>query len=341
MASKAKAGALKKKKFVDLFAGIGGFHLAMKSIGMECVMASEWDKHAAAVYEVNHGIKPVGDITKINEKDVPEHTILCGGFPCQAFSVSGKQRGFEDTRGTLFFDVARIAREKKPEALFLENVRNFARHDGGKTLKVVEKTLEDAGYEVFHEVFNAAELGFPTARQRIYIVAFRKDTNAARFFSFPEKTGAKASVASCLLTDMSKKDEERLRIKGRHKIDRELDSKTLSLDSPKETPVRVGVIGAGGQGNRIYSTGGVGITLSAYGGGKAAKTGAYLVDGKPRKLHQRECARLMGFPETFVYDARPSQAYKQFGNSVVVGVVSAIARKIDEAFSAALSKDKP
>jgi len=140
--------------FIDLFAGIGGFHLALKSMGAECVFASEWDKFAADTYEKNFHFKPYGDITQINEKNIPNHDILCGGFPCQAFSISGKQKGFEDTRGTLFFDIARLVDYHKPKVLFLENVKNLAKHDEGKTLKTIIKTLEDLEYAVYTKVFN-------------------------------------------------------------------------------------------------------------------------------------------------------------------------------------------
>jgi len=137
---------LKDYKFIDLFAGIGGFHYALKSFGAECVFASEIDKKASETYYINHDLMPKGDITKINEKDIPKHDILCGGFPCQAFSISGKQKGFEDTRGTLFFDIARIVNYHKPKILFLENVKNFARHDNGKTLEIVLNTLNEMNF---------------------------------------------------------------------------------------------------------------------------------------------------------------------------------------------------
>ena len=147
---------LKELSFIDLFAGIGGFHQALTHFGAKCVFASEWDKNAAHTYYENYDIKPFGDITKINEKDIPHHDILCGGFPCQAFSVSGKQKGFDDSRGTLFFDIARIVKYHKPKLLFLENVRNFEKHDNGNTLKVVIKTLDNLGYNVKYKVLNAS-----------------------------------------------------------------------------------------------------------------------------------------------------------------------------------------
>lgn len=333
---------LEGKGFIDLFAGVGGFHLAMNSLGMECKFASEWDKHAAAVYEKNFRLAPKGDITQIDAADIPKHFMICGGFPCQAFSISGKRQGFADTRGTLFFDVARIAAVHRPSVLFLENVRNFAQHDGGKTLKTVRGVLEDLGYVVFHKVLNAAEYGFPTARQRIYIVAFRNDlgVDPATGFAFPALVGRAPAVKGFLEKTV---DLEEVRInkpltlpsaRGTSKAVAEFRAKRPS------TPVRVGTIAGGGQGDRIYSAEGPAITLSAYGGGNAAKTGAYLIDGVVRKLTPRECANIMGFPKKFKLADKPNQAYKQFGNSVVVGVIRAIGQQIEDALAVAAKKKK-
>ena len=141
-----KEKSLSGKTFIDLFAGLGGFRIALESLGAKCIYSNEWDKHAQIVYEKNFGEMPEGDITKVDEKTIPNHNILCAGFPCQAFSISGKQKGFEDSRGTLFFDVARIVKEKQPEIVFLENVKNFASHDNGRTLEVVKATMEELGY---------------------------------------------------------------------------------------------------------------------------------------------------------------------------------------------------
>jgi len=333
---------LSGKKYIDLFAGIGGFHLAMESMGMDCVFASEWDKHAAAVYEKNFRLAPRGDITKIEAAEVPKHFMICGGFPCQAFSIAGKRLGFSDTRGTLFFDVARIANEHKPSVMFLENVRNFAQHDGGKTLKTVKNVLEDLGYTIFHKVMNAAEYGFATARQRIYIVAFRKDlgVDPVSGFNFPEPKGRAPALKSFLEKNV---DLEVCKVSKAAKISSEKASpRSISEFRSKRpsTPVRIGSIAGGGQGDRVYSIDGPAITLSAYGGGNAAKTGAYLVDGVVRKLSPRECANIMGFPKKYKLADKPSQSYKQFGNSVVVGMVKSIAEKIDEALIVASHKKK-
>ena len=151
---------MNKVKFIDLFSGIGGFHLALKKTNSECVFASEWDKNCQEVYEQNFNIKPYGDITKIDAKDIPSHDLLCAGFPCQAFSISGKRLGFSETRGTLFFDVARIVKFHKPKVIFLENVKNFLNHDNGKTINVVRSTLEDLNYNVFYSLLNASNFNF-------------------------------------------------------------------------------------------------------------------------------------------------------------------------------------
>ena len=319
---------LSRVKFIDLFAGIGGFHTAISSLGATCVFASEWDKHAAAIYDKNYGLKPNGDITKIDADDIPTHAMICGGFPCQAFSISGKKLGFMDTRGTLFFEVARIAQAHQPSVLFLENVQNFARHNGGKTLKTVEGVLTDMGYTVFHKVINAAEMGFPTARKRIYIVAFRNDLGVtAEHFNFPEAVNKTEPLKKYL----QKKAEPCTEISSSVLFNSaRLKTKDVAkrLAQRPCQPLRIGTIGKGGQGDRVYSAEGPAITLSAYGGGNAAKTGAYLIAGKVRKLTPRECANIMGFPKKFKYDSNKNQAYKQFGNSVVVGVIRLIGEQI-------------
>ena len=311
------------RTFIDLFAGIGGFRLALEHYGLKCVFTSEWDKHAQKTYNENFGEIPEGDITKIDEKNIPKHDVLCAGFPCQAFSVSGKRRGFEDTRGTLFFDIARIAKFHKPKVLFLENVKNFAKHDNGKTLETVVKVLDDLGYYVFYEVLNASQYGAPTSRERIYFVCFRKDLDFTSKtlsgkpnFNFPQPSMEKIYLKDVL--DLSSEFPD-LEIKRD-------DIKIYKSDvqKPQLNPIQIGTINNGGQGERIYSIYGHAITLSAYGGGAASKTGAYYINGKIRKLSIRECNRVMGFPEDFKIPVSKSQAYKQFGNSVVVPVLKRV-----------------
>ena len=167
--------------FIDLFAGLGGFRVALESLGAHCVYSNEWDKSVQEVYADNFGDIPDGDITKVDENAIPNHDILCAGFPCQAFSISGKQRGFEDSRGTLFFDVARIVKAKKPKIVFMENVKNFASHDNGHTLEVVRTTMDELGYTFNQKVLSAVDYGIPQKRERIYMVCFRKDLNINSF----------------------------------------------------------------------------------------------------------------------------------------------------------------
>lgn len=318
-----------KFDFIDLFAGIGGFRIALESFGGECVFSSEWDKQAQITYEANFHDIPKGDITKINERAIPSHDVLCAGFPCQAFSISGKQRGFEDTRGTLFFDIARIAKFHKPKVIFLENVKNFARHDNGRTLNIIKNTLKSLGYDIFHGVLNASDYGIPQSRERIYIVAFRKDLKV-KDFKFPAPTYKPVILKDYLQPNSEAKNQI---------IKLEKTSGIKFHDNPKKlrpavypkkrlSSIRIGTINGGGQGERIYSIEGHAITLSAHGGGIASKTGAYMVGNVIRKLTPYECSRIMGFPKTFKTPVSDSQAYKQFGNSVVIPIITRIFKSI-------------
>ncbi|MFK7947114.1 MAG: DNA cytosine methyltransferase [Saprospiraceae bacterium] len=316
---------LKGYTFIDLFAGIGGFHYALKSYGAKAVFASEIDKKAATVYETNHGLKPHGDITKIEAKTIPKHDILCGGFPCQAFSISGKQKGFEDTRGTLFFDIARIINHHQPKILLLENVKNFVRHNQGETLKTVLSTLENLNYNVFYKVLNTRYFGLPQNRERVYIVGFHKDFYNGNF-EFPNQ-----KIVSCL-NDILEENPTNGKI-----IERE-DMWIYKQFEPQKNifgeielpnrPIQIGKVNKGGQGERIYHPLGHAITLSAHGGGAGSKTGLYQINSKIRKLSPRECARLQGFPEDFILPKSVTEAHRQFGNSVSVNVLQFIIEEI-------------
>lgn len=315
---------IKKLTFIDLFSGIGGFRLALESFGLKCLFSSEWDKYAQITYSRNFGEIPKGDITKIKETEIPNHNILCAGFPCQPFSVSGKQLGFEDKRGNLFFEILRICKYHKPEVLLLENVKNFEKHNNGQTLKTVCELLGESGYSIFYKVLNSSHYGSPTNRARIYIVAFRKDLGV-NTFDFPEPTYKVVKLIDYM---------EKNNLDNKYCINRKdiiLNKNNLQQDRlgcSLLKPIRVGTISKGGQGERIYSPFGHTITLSAYGGGIASKTGAYYVDNIVRKLTPRECARVMGFPDTFIIPVNDSQAYKQFGNSVVVDTVKLVFNSI-------------
>lgn len=307
--------------FIDLFCGIGGFRLALESFGAKCIFSIDNNKQAVKTYDTNFNSNSYGDITLINEEDIPKHDILCAGFPCQAFSISGKQKGFEDTRGTLFFDVVRIAEFHKPKILFLENVGNLMNHDKGRTFKIIKKTLRSIGYNVYYDILNASKFGVPQSRKRIYIIAIRKDIDNHNF-KFPQETDELISIKSVLLPN----DEcEEFMLKKEYKLDH---GKIKKFNKIQNKPLRVGTVNKGGQGDRIYSENGHAITLSADGGGNGARTGLYLIDGKIRKLHPRETARLMGFPEDYIINPSINQAHKQFGNSVIVDMIQYIVKEI-------------
>lgn len=314
---------LKGIKFIDLFCGIGGFRQALSSYGAKCVFSSEWDEAACKVYERNYNEKPYGDITKIDEKDVPEHSILCAGFPCQPFSISGNRKGFEDARGTLFFDIIRIAMCKKPKVMFLENVKNLRGHDGGKTMETILRLIDEAGYDCWWNVLSSSNYGIPQQRERLYFVCFRKDLNVEKFeFPHPKKE------TKCVI-DILDDDEEAISSAIIKRDDIVMFEEKDKVER-KNKPIRVGTVNKGGQGERIYSPYGVGITLSAYGGGAGAKTGLYYINNNVRRLTPRECARMQGFPDDFIIDENKNTAYKQFGNSVSIDVLQYIVGSIIE-----------
>ena len=303
--------------FIDLFCGVGGFRQALSSLGHTCVFSSDWDMDAREIYQINYGERPAGDITKIETGDLPSHDILCAGFPCQPFSISGKMNGFGDARGTLLYEILRIARVHKPRILFLENVRNYQSHAGGRTMDTTLSLLQEAGYMTYYQVLNASTFGIPQKRERLYFVCFRNDLERIPFH-FPDPDNEDVAVEDILLHegDPLLKDlfieREDLRLKKSRNLPRE------------NRPIRIGTVGKGGQGERVYSSKGHAITLSAFGGGVGARTGMYLIGDRIRRLHPRECARLMGFPEDFVLHQRRNVSYKQFGNSVAVPVVRRI-----------------
>lgn len=300
-------------RFIDLFAGIGGIRLAFEPYG-ECVFSSEWDLKAQETYEANFLETPVGDIRSVDAIEVPDHEILLAGFPCQPFSIAGvskkKSLGLEhgfldETQGTLFFDIARIIKEKQPQAFLLENVKNLRSHDKGKTFKVIMKVLEEElGYTVYHSVVNAKGL-VPQNRERIYMVGFKKPIQ----FKFPEIPKKGPSLKSILEEDVDAKYT--------------LSDKLWTyLQSYKEKHAKKG----NGFGFGLADINSHSRTLSA----RYYKDGSEILipqeEGKnPRRLTPRECARLQGFPEDFKIVVSNTAAYKQFGNSVAVPVVKKIA----------------
>ncbi|MEG1141914.1 MAG: DNA (cytosine-5-)-methyltransferase [Clostridia bacterium] len=317
---------LDKMKFIDLFAGIGGFRYALESFGCKCVFSSEWDKYCQESYKLNFNDTPYGDITKIDEKDIPEFDILCGGFPCQPFSVSGKQKGFSDTRGTLFFDIIRIVSYHKPKVIFLENVKNLKSHNGGVTFDVISDALNELNYNIYYKVLNAKNFELPQNRERITIVCVRKDIDN-RLFKFPESINKLVTISD-IKEDDSKTEKYILNRDDIH-IDK-LKLENSIKNGKVNKPVQIGIIGKGGQGNRIYHENGIGITLAASSGGAASKTGAYYINGKVRKLSPREASRLQGFPESFKIIDNDNQSLKQFGNSVPINLLKAVFKGLEE-----------
>ncbi len=305
-------------KFIDLFAGIGGFHLALKSFGAECVFASEIDKYAVETYSKNFKLIPSGDVKLIDAGDIPSHDILCAGFPCQPFSVSGKMKGFEDKNGVLFFEIVRILESHNPKFLILENVKNIVNHNGGETLKTIIQELNKLNYNIYYKVVNTSDFGLPQKRERVFFFGFRKDIDKNNFTFVHKK------ISSCLF-DIIDEQHNAKEIKGRKDIfitKQIFQEKKLFDDFEFENkPIRIGYVNKGGQGERIYHPLGHSVTLSANGGGVGAKTGLYLIDGKIRKLSPRECARLQGYPDSFNICDNYNQAIKQFGNGISVDVL--------------------
>lgn len=299
---------------VDLFAGIGGIRLGFQQTGrVRNIFSSEWDKFSQKTYRANFGEIPYGDITKINEKDIPDHDILLAGFPCQAFSQAGKKLGFEDTRGTLFFDIARIIKEKKPKAFLLENVKNLKTHDRGRTYRTIVNTLEEMNYKVYTMLYKARDFGVPQNRERIYIVGFEKN-KVSKFNNFmpPKPTGLRKNLGSILENNVDSKYTISDKLWEGHK---------RRKDMHKEK--------GNGFGYSIYNEKSLYTnTLSA----RYYKDGSEILieqsNNNPRKITPREAARLQGFPENFIIPVSDTQAYKQFGNSVCVATINAISSNI-------------
>jgi len=315
---------LEKVSFIDLFAGIGGFRYAMEYFGAKCVFSSEWDKFAQACYENNFGEIPTGDITKISEEEIPKHNIICAGFPCQSFSVSGHRKGFDDTRGTLFFDVARIAKHHQPEILILENVRNFEKHDNGNTLKTVLQTLDEIGYVTFHKVLTSSSFGVPQRRQRIFFIAFNKKLNVENY-NFPNGVNIFTTINDILEQTVPNEfyiNRDDINIYKSPNIEQDL------FNQYPQRPIQIGKVNKGGQGERIYSSFGHAVTQSATTGGAGGCTGLYYINGKIRKLTPKESSRVQGFPEHFIPHERKTQAWKQVGNSVSINVVQTLIKSI-------------
>jgi DNA (cytosine-5-)-methyltransferase len=318
-------------KSVDLFAGIGGIRLGFDKAfkkDIETVFVSEWDKKAQETYRANFKDKfdIQGDITQIEEKKIPQHDILLAGFPCQAFSLAGLKKGFEDARGTLFFDVARIAEYHKPKVIFCENVKNLVNHDRGKTFKVIRRILENLGYKVYEKILNSKNFGVPQNRERIYIVAFREDIDSSDF-SFPEETADSKVIADIMEEkEVSPKyylSDVYLDSLVRHKERHESKGNGFGYEIKKLDEIANTLVcgGMGRERNLIIDRRLTNFTPVTHIKGKINKK--YI-----RKMTPREWARLQGFPDDFKFVVADTHLYKQFGNSVTVSVIEAIAKKI-------------
>lgn len=298
-----------KFTFVDLFAGIGGIRIPFTELGGKCVFSSEWDKAAQISYSYNFGEVPFGDITKINSDSIPKHDVLLAGFPCQAFSIIGKMKGFADTRGTMFFEVARILQHHQPKAILLENVKQLVSHDGGKTFKVILDTLAELGYSVKWKILNALDFGLPQKRERVIIVGF-KSAAACEQFNFDFEPIA-YDLASVLEDDKN--------------VDSSLFASDMILDKRRK---RV-------EGKNVFypsvwhenKSGNISILPYAC----ALRTGAsynYLLINGYRRPSSRELLRFQGFPEKFKIEVSHQEIRRQTGNSVAVPMIRAVAKKI-------------
>jgi DNA (cytosine-5)-methyltransferase 1 len=319
-----------KFKFIDLFAGIGGFRLAMQNLGGKCVFTSEWDKDAKRTYKANFGEIPFGDITKEKTKSyIPDDfDVLCGGFPCQAFSIAGKRGGFEDTRGTLFFDVAEIIKRKQPKAIFLENVKGLRNHNGGKTLETILNVLRnDLNYFVPEpQIVNAKDFGVPQNRERIYIVGFHKDTGVTEFtYPKPIKKNVKFADIKEKKVPATKYflSTQYLTTLHNHKARHESKGNGFGFEIIPDNGIANAIVvgGMGRERNLVYDYRLKDYTPTTHIKGEVNRKGI-------RKMTPREWARLQGFPDSFIIPVADASAYKQFGNSVAVPAIQATANEI-------------
>lgn len=304
-----------KFTFIDLFAGIGGIRIAFERAGGECVFTSEWDEPAQDMYEAYFGERPVGDITKVDAKEIPNHTILTGGFPCQAFSIIGNRLGFADTKGTLFFDVERILKEKQPKAFLLENVKQLVGHDKGRTFSVILDRLDKLGYFVHYKVLNGLDFGIPQKRERIMIVGFKENYP----FEFPAHNGKTLTLSDVLDPHDKVEKKHFLSDYFKEKLQQRLKEQGKKITF---TPSVWHENKSGNIGIHPYS-----CALRANGSYN------YLVVDGVRRLTPREMFRLQGFPDSYKIIVNDSQARKQAGNAVVIPKIEAVARAMVAAMS--------
>jgi DNA (cytosine-5)-methyltransferase 1 len=295
-------------KFIDLFAGIGGMRIAFEKAGGECVFSSEWDRFAQQTYQSNFDEVPFGDITEIDEREIPKFDIVTAGFPCQPFSSIGKRQGFEHkTQGTLFYDVARIIAHHKPKGFLLENVSGLVTHDKGNTLTTIIETLEEMNYSVSYKILDSADFGVPQKRQRIYIVGFNKGKIRKADFVFPKPRNSRVGIGKFVETGHPELSiSKHLQSVYIYKED---DGRPEVITPKSDFPVK---------------------TLVASYHKIQRLTGTFVKDGPTglRLLSANECKAIMGFPKSFKVPVSRTQMYRQFGNSVAVPVVAAVAKSM-------------
>lgn len=298
-------------RFIDLFAGIGGIRLGFESVGGKCVFSSEFDEEACKTYAANFGEHPAGDITKIDAEEIPDFDILLGGFPCQAFSIIGKKEGFaNETCGTLFFDIERILKTKRPPAFLLENVRNLTAHDNGNTFRIIKAHLQALGYHIYTKVLNALDFGVPQKRERIIIVGFLNDVD----FEFPNGVddSKKKTLADILETDVDKKYYVKDNIRQSRL------SRLKEKDYPKPYISHENIAGS--------------ITPHPYSSAlRAGASANYILINDERRPTERELLRIQGFPDWYKIVVPYSNIRKQTGNSVAVPMITEVAKKMIEA----------
>jgi DNA (cytosine-5)-methyltransferase 1 len=318
-------------KFIDLFCGIGGFRIGFERNNFECVFSSDFNSKVQDTYEMNFNERPHGDITLIDPKEIPNFDVLLGGFPCQPFSISGKKLGFEDTRGTLFFDVCRIIDEKQPKVVVLENVQHLVNHDKKRTFNVILKTLKDLGYNVTYKILNTQDFGLPQNRERIFIVGTKYG-----FFDFEKMDTIKSKPLESYLDKAGKfeylnKDEYTLINEKLVKVQRDSGLKFIGYRNKKGfkgvRPNSEHLNRVHRQPNRIYSVDGYHPTLPSQ-----ETSGRFFIylpkEDRVRKLTINECYRIMGFPDDYKKHPTSGEQYRQIGNSVSVNITEEISRQI-------------
>lgn len=304
--------------FVDLFSGIGGFRLALEELKGNCVFSSEIDIYAQKTYYANFKEIPFGDITKIDERDIPNHDILCGGFPCQPFSIAGLRKGFEDTRGTLFFDILRILKEKKPKAFILENVKGLVNHDKGNTFNVILTNLKSLNYQIYYEILNTKDFDIPQNRERIFIIGFEKNkVKNYNKFKFPTKTESTLKLEHII--DFKNKNSDisnivklhinshirnnKIKEINKYTIITEIRPTRCSSRSDNISPCLTAKMGTGGNNIPVI------LDLN-------------------RKITEEEALQIMGFPKNYILPNSKHQSFKQIGNSVSPKLVKLLMEEI-------------